>query len=463
MENFINSHALRRVMAKPASQAKQIAILAAVAVIFLILGYGLAILVMPREQLPVTPTAPSALVQPPALNEKTVYTLSWSDIEALAKKEGKVVFAIFGGTHEKEVFGKVCQGFQAKYGIACEVVLGDWYSTVQALIADKQAGRTTGQYDVVFAWSLPFKMAKEAGVVWDVNLREVIPNAKKVPLIANMFGTDMYPTDGRYIPIVWWQVVMLYRKDILGKWPNADVPKSLDPDELLAWVKKYPGRFTYCDPNRGGSGHTFLMGLLYAHYGYEKFAFAGYSEERAREIMYGPGKNGMSFWELLNEIEKYMYQPGNYPQGNVAAIQLFEAGEVWLEPQWIDTVLAEIKEGRLKPEWVGMYIPEPGMPEPWDGVFIAFNAPHKAAALLFINYLLEDGVQAFLAAEEGTFPVVPGAWDLVPPDVKANPAWPVNIPYGDFHKWFYYGPFYFRHAEYMNYMMQKWIEEVAKK
>jgi putative spermidine/putrescine transport system substrate-binding protein len=439
-------------------QPKNYITLAAIAVIFLILGYALALLVTPKPSV-TTPQGPVTYNLP--LNEKTVYAYNWSQIESLAKQEGKVVFAIFGGTHEQDVFNHVCQNFQAKYGIQCQVVLGDWYSTVQSLIADKQAGKTVGQYDVVFLWSLPFKMAKENGVVWDVNLREIIPNAKKVPLLANMFGTDMYPTDGRYIPIVWWQVVMLYRKDILGQWPNADVPKSLD--QLLDWVKKHPGKFTYCDPNKGGSGHTFLMALLYSQYGYDKFSFAGYSEQRAHDIMYSPGKSGMNFWDYLNEIEKYMYQPGNYPQGNVAAIQLFEAGEVLLEPQWIDTVLAEINEGRLKPEWVGMYIPDPGMPEPWDGVIVAFNAPHKAAALLFINYLLEDETQAYIAANEGTFPVVPNAWNLVPADVKANPAWPVNIPYGSFEKWFFYGPFYFRHAEYMNYMMQKWVDEVAKK
>ncbi|MEM1516187.1 MAG: extracellular solute-binding protein, partial [Thermofilum sp.] len=204
----------------------------AVAIIFLLVGYTLALFLAPTAP----STAPPTTVQPTTLplNEKTVYAFEWSQIEQLAKQEGKVVFSIFGGTHEQEVFSEVCRRFTAKYGIQCEVILGDWYSTVQALIADKQAGKTAGQYDVVFLWSLPFKMARENGVVWDVNLREVIPNAKKVPLLAQMFGLDMYPTDGRYVPIVWWQVVMLYRRDKLGEWPNADVPKRLD--QLLDWV-----------------------------------------------------------------------------------------------------------------------------------------------------------------------------------------------------------------------------------
>ncbi|MEZ0345644.1 MAG: extracellular solute-binding protein [Infirmifilum sp.] len=431
-------------------------IMAVLTIIGILVGYVIGYFTAPSAPKAVSPEVTSL-----PFNEKTVYAYNWSQIEQMAKQEGKLVVSIFGGSHEQEVFTHLCQQFQAQYGIQCQVVLSDWYGTIQALIADKQAGKTVGQYDVVLIWSLPFKMAKENGVLWDVNLREVIPNAKNIPALAQAFGVDMYPTDDRYVPIFWWQVAMLYRKDILGAWPNADVPKSLD--QLLDWVKKHPGKFTYCDPNKGGSGHTFLMALAYSEYGYETFAFAGYSDQRAKQIFYSPGKSGMNFWDYLNTIEKYMYQPGNYPQGNVAAIQLFEAGEVWLEPQWIDTVLAEIQEGRLKPEWVGMYYPEPGMPEPWDGFIIAFNAPHKAAALLYLNWILEPQQQAYISASEGTFPVVAKAWDLVPADIKALPAWPVNIPYGNFTAWFYYGPFYFRHAQYMNYIMQKWIDEVAKK
>ncbi len=392
------------------------------------------------------------------LNEKNVYSLSWDQIEQLAKKEGQVVWYGFGSTYERDFFTELCQNFTAETGIKCTYVHGSWFDTVQKIISEKEAGKETGDIDVVLAWSKPFAMAYEAGAVWDVNLAEIIPNSKGIPFVARYFH-DMYPTNGRHLPILAWWVGFLYRKD-LYKYPD-DLPKSFD--ELLDWVKKHPGQFTYCDPNKGGSGHTFLIGLAEWFYGYDKFAFVKFTEEHAKEIFYSKGKYGMNFWEYLNELEKYMYQPGNYPQGNKATIELFEAGEVTLEPMWISITMQEVESGRLDPNWVGMYIPEPTMPGPFDGVFIPFNAPHKAAALVFINWLLSNKVQALIPQKIGAYPAVTEAWKDVPDEVKKQPWWPINPPYNDLIKWREFGPLWFRHADYMFWMMKTWVDEVARK
>ncbi len=450
------------------------------AVILLIIGlgvgYGIGVSVAPAKVQTVTTTVAgkastvtltttitktitaAAPTLPSKLNEKNVYSLTWDQIVKLAKKEGEVIWYGFGSTYERDFFTELCKKFEKETGIKCTYVHGHWFDTVQRLISEKKAGKEVGGIDVVLAWSKPFAMAYEAGAVWDVNLAEIIPNAKGIPFVARYFH-DMYPTNGRHLPILAWWVGFLYRKDLL-KYPD-DLPKSFD--ELLDWVKKHPGKFTYCDPNKGGSGHTFLIGLAEWFYGYDKFAFADFSEERAKEIFYSKGKYGKNFWEYLNELEKYMYQPGTYPQGNKATIELFEAGEVWLEPMWISITMQEVKAGRLDPKWVGMYIPEPTMPGPFDGVFIPFNAPHKAAALVFINWLLSDKIQALIPQKIGAYPAVTEAWKLVPEDVKKQPWWPINDPYKDLIKWRKYGPLWYRHADYMFWMMKTWIDEVARK
>ncbi len=436
------------------------------------LGYGIASVTIPAGVTTVTATTTVSVgaktvtttvtktvgAEITELNERNVYSLTWDQIEELAKKEGEVIWYGFGSTYERDFFTELCQQFQAETGIKCTYVHGSWFDTVQKIISEKEAGKEVGEIDVVLAWSKPFAMAYEAGAVWDVNLAEIIPNAKGIPFVARYFH-DMYPTNGRHLPILAWWVGFLYRKDLL-KYPD-DVPKSFD--ELLDWVKKNPGKFTYCDPNKGGSGHTFLIGLAEWFYGYDKFAFAKFSEERAKEIFYSKGKYDMNFWEYLNELEKYMYQPGNYPQGNKATIELFEAGEVILIPMWISITMQEVEAGRLDPDWVGMYIPEPTMPGPFDGVFIPFNAPHKAAALVFINWLLSDKVQALIPQKIGAYPAVTEAWNLVPDEVKKKPWWPINDPYNDLVKWRSYGPLWYRHADYMFWMMQTWVDEVARK
>lgn len=401
---------------------------------------------------------PLSLAQPITLTKKNVYSLSWDEILKLAKREGEVIWYGFGSTYERDFFTKLCEMFTKKYGIKATYVHGHWFDTVQRLISEKEAGKKVGGIDVVLAWSKPFEMAYEKGAVWDVNLAEIIPNAKGIPFVAKYFH-DMYPTNGRHLPILAWWVGFLYRKDIL-KYPD-DVPTSFD--QLLDWVKKHPGKFTYCDPNKGGSGHTFLMGLAEWFYGYDKFAFTKFDEKYAGKLFSSPGKYGMNFWQYLNELEKYMYQPGNYPQGNKATIELFEAGEVWLEPMWVSITMQEVATGRLDPSWVGMYIPKPTMPGPFDGVFIPFNAPHKAAALVFINFLLSPEVQKLIPQEIGAYPAVTEAWKLVPEKVKKQPWWPINPPYNDLVKWRNFGPLWYRHADYMFFIMKKWIDEVARK
>ena len=459
------------------STSKPLLIGVVLLIIGIIVGYGIGVAMVKPVEKTVTSTVTTTVtgaaqtvtvtktltaaapgVAPGKLNEKNVYTLSWDQIVELAKKEGKVVWYGFGSTYERDFFTELCKEFEKETGIKAVYVHGHWFDTVQRLISEKEAGKTVGEIDVVLAWSKPFAMAYEAGAVWDVNLAEIIPNAKGIPFVARYFH-DMYPTNGRHLPILAWWVGFLYRKDLL-KYPD-DVPKSFD--ELLDWVKKHPGKFTYCDPNKGGSGHTFLIGLAEWFYGYDKFAFAKFSEERAKEIFYSKGKYGMTFWEYLNELEKYCYQPGTYPQGNKATIELFEAGEVILIPMWISITMQEVQAGRLDPKWVGMYIPEPTMPGPFDGVFIPFNAPHKAAALVFINWLLSKKVQALIPQKIGAYPAVTEAWKDVPDEVKKQPWWPINEPYKDLVKWRNYGPLWYRHADYMFYMMKKWVDEVARK
>jgi len=394
---------------------------------------------------------------PQKLDTKNVYTLSWDQIVKLAKKEGQVVWYGFGSTYERNFFTSLCQMFTKETGIKCTYVHGSWFDTVQRLISEKKAGKTVGSIDVVLAWSKPFEMAYKAGAVYDVNLAEIIPNAKGIPFVPRYFH-DMYPTNGRHLPILSWWVGFLYRKDLLKP---SQLPQSFD--DLLKWVKEHPGKFTYCDPNKGGSGHTFLMGLAEWYYGYDRFAFAVFSKKHADELFNSPGKYNMSFWDYLNTLEKYMYMPGTYPQGNKATIELFEAGKVWLEPMWISITMQEVESGRLNPKWVGMYIPKPTMPGPFDGVFIPFNAPHKAAALVFINWLLSDKVQAMIPEKIGAYPAVTKAWNLVPQSVKEQPWWPKNPPYNNLTAWRDFGPLWFRNADYMFYIMQQWVNLVARK
>jgi len=382
---------------------------------------------------------------------KTLLSLSWNDIVAKAKKEGQVIWYGYGAEWDKLFFLKLAKEFQQKYGIKVTYVHGDWFSTIKKLEAEKKAGRQVGDVDVAFVWSVPFEQALKEGLVWDFPIVLVIPNAKNLIDPSLMLYNDMVPTGGKFIPFIWWQVAFIYNKKHVSQ---SELP---DFDHLLAWCKAHPGKFTYSDPNKGGSGHTFLISVIYWLYGYDKFAFKPFSQARADKIFNSPGKNGMTLWQYLNTLEKYMYQPGNYPPGNSAAMELFAKGLVWLEPQWLDVLAEWIKEGRVDPNSVGTYDPEPGIAVGgMDGMFIPWNAPHKYAAMVLINFLISKDVQYRLVTERGgVYPVVKGVWEQVNDSIKAK--WHL-IPLKTLEEHFLQ-----RHADYMFYAMKKWTDEVARK
>ncbi len=377
--------------------------------------------------------------------------MSWDQIVQKAKEEGEVNWYGYGAEWDRLFYQKLAQEFEKEYGIKVNYVHGDWFSTIEKLKADKQAGKEVGEVDVAFVWSVPFKEAMDQGLVWDFPVVLVLPNAKKLIDPSLMLYNDMVPVAGKFVPFVWWQVVFIYNKKYVDEnnLPNFDT--------LLDWAKANPGKFTYSDPNKGGSGHTFLISVIYWLYGYDKFAFKPFSEERADKIFNSPGKNGMSLWEYLNELEKYMYQPGNYPAGNAAAMELFAREEVWLEPQWLDVLAEWIKEGRVNPDEVGTYDPDPGIAVGgFDGMFIPWNAPNKFAAMVLINYLISEEVQYKLVTERGgIYPVVQGVWEKVPDEIKQK--WKM-LPIEELEE-----KFLQRHAEYMFYAMKKWTDEVARK
>ncbi len=378
---------------------------------------------------------------------------SWDQVVKLAKQEGEVTWYGYGTDFDKTYYTGLIKGFEAEYGIKSTYVNGSWFDTVQKLIAEKKAGKEVGNADLVFSWSVPFRNAWNAGVVWKYPVSYVVPNARNVIDVDMLEYTDMLPVHGAFLPFLWWQVGFLYNKKMV-----KNPPKSLD--DLLAWCKAHPGKFTYSDPNKGGSGHTFLMTIIEWLYGYNTYynqMGLPFNNDLAEPLWNSKSPKGYSLWGYLNELEKYMYQPGFYPAGNSAAISLFSKNVVWLEPQWMDTTAEWVKEGMVDPNTVAFYIPKPSFDAGgMDGLFIPWNAPHKYAAMLLENYLLSKEVQMkFITAQRAIFPVIKGVWNSAPQSSKSTSYW---IPFKEVTK-----NLWFRSAEYMDRAMKDWTDEVVRK
>jgi putative spermidine/putrescine transport system substrate-binding protein len=374
---------------------------------------------------------------------------SWDRIVDMAKKEGKVQISAWGGPEVKDHYNKLVRSFEKAYGIKADYTHGDWFSAQQQVLGDVENKVTEGKIDAIFLWGKPFSNLLQGNGVWEVPILDLLPNARQIAYRPELgrFVHDMVPTYGTFVPHINWQNCYVYDK---SKYKRSDMPNKVT--DVLEWAKAHKGEFTYCDFNKGGSGHTFGMMLIYELTGgYEKYAFKPYDPSVA-------DNEWDALWDFLTELEEYCYQSGTYPQGNSAVAQLFSAGEISFCPNW-DTVMGgQVKQGFLDPDRLGMYVPEPGIFSPLDGFTIPVNAPNKAAALLFLNHITSVESQANVIVDVGAYPAVTEAWDTAPQSIKDKPWHPEK----DLQNWRDLGTVGARHGEYMFRMMQDWIDKVAR-
>jgi len=90
-------------------------------------------------------------------------------------------------------------------------------------------------------------------------------------------------------------------------------------------------------------------------------------------------------------------------------------------PAWEDHLAGLQKRGEVRPE-IKFYIPEMGMNGGGNGVAIPQNAPHPAAAAVFVNWLTSAETQSAFNRDFGTAPMHAEADDsfaLVPNEQRA--------------------------------------------
>ncbi|WP_374445727.1 extracellular solute-binding protein [Stella sp.] len=375
---------------------------------------------------------------------------SWAEIEQQGRKEGQLLVSAWGSAEAKEMFNKLCGQFEKKYGIKTAYRHGDWFAAQQQVLNEVKDKKEQGSIDAIFLWGKPFSNLLQGGGVWEVPILDMLPNARRIAYRPELgrFVHDMVPTYGCFVPQVNYQNCFVYDKK---KFKKSDMPQTVDG--VLDWAKKNKGQFTYCDVNKGGSGHTWVMMLIYALTGgYEKYAFRPFDKDVA-------AKDWKPLWDYLKELEQYMYRPGTYPQGNNAVAQLFSAEEITFCPNWDGTMAQEVRGGRLDPDRLGVFVPEPGIFSPCDGFTIPTNAPHKAAALLFLDYILSVEAQMEVPRIMASYPVVTEAWERLPEKERNEPWHPVQ----NLRQWRDLGRTGARHGEYMFQMMTEWVDRIARR
>ncbi len=96
----------------------------------------------------------------------------------------------------------------------------------------------------------------------------------------------------------------------------------------------------------------------------------------------------------MNGLEPYLWRQGHtYPAGHPRQQELFANGEVYFDMSYNPNEAASlIAQGRY-PESARTFVFDSGTIGNTHYVAIAFNSPHKAAAMVLANLLLDPAVQ----------------------------------------------------------------------
>jgi putative spermidine/putrescine transport system substrate-binding protein len=194
-----------------------------------------------------------------------------------------------------------------------------------------------------------------------------------------------YATGGYLVPVYRNQTGLLYDPE---KVPNP--PQTWA--EFTAWLDANPGQFAFNDPSKGGSGQAFVQAAIVNILDDE----AGY--QGATELDQSKVANWPKVWEWFNANEDKF----TVTASNNDSIDRVNQGEVMMAPAWDDDTAVSLAKGTLFKR-AKLYIPEFGMPGGGDSLGIPANAPHKAAAMLFVAYLIRPDVQKQLNATIGSY------------------------------------------------------------
>ena len=311
-----------------------------------------------------------------------VGSLSWDEIVAEADGQ-EVFFYMWGGSDSINRFvqGYIGERVAEDFGITLNMVpVTDASVFVNKVLGEKQAGRTeNGSVDLMWINGENFRTMKENDLLFGP-YADRLPNMEYVdtsdPVIEFDFG---YPVEGYESPYGGAQFVMVH--------DSARVPDPPDSiEELFAWARENPGRFTYPAPP-DFNGSAFVRHVFYHVAGGSEQFQGPFDQELFDEV-------APETWEMLNELEPYLWREGEtYPETRTQLQGLFANGEVEFDMDYNPRYAANlILQGRY-PQSARTFVFEGGTLTNTHYVAIPFNSPHKAAAMVVANVILDPGTQ----------------------------------------------------------------------
>lgn len=185
-------------------------------------------------------------------------------------------------------------------------------------------------------------------------------------------------------------------------------PKTLD--DLLAWIKDNPGKFTYNSPKSGGSGGAFVTTVL------DKYV----PEADRKKMAVGYEKDLQSLWDegfaTLRDLNPYVFQNGVYPNGNQLILDMLASGQISMAPVWSDMFIDGKNKGSIPESVSYTQISNPSFTGGAAYLGIPSSSPRQEGALKLVNFVLTPEAQAMIVREIAGFPAI--SLNKLPADIQ---------------------------------------------
>ncbi|NCC36344.1 MAG: ABC transporter substrate-binding protein, partial [Chloroflexia bacterium] len=337
---------------------------------------------------------PAAPAQPEAPAAAAFDLDDWASVEAAARGQ-TLNWYMWGGSESINRFVDEFYGtaLKERYDITLNrVPVADAVDVVNQILSEKEAGVDPGAVDVIWINGENFLSLKQAAMLLPDWSRR-IPNASLVdwdnPAIYLDFGE---PVEGYESPWSSAQFQLIYDS---ARMSADELPRSYA--ELMTWVEANPGRFTYIAPGPGAfQGTRFVKGALFELSG-DPGLWLAYDEAVWNE--WSP-----QVWAYFNAMKPHLWREGaTYPRDENELHRLFANREIDFSiTQAIAGAGPLIAEGLL-PETSRAFVFDNYMIGDFNYLTIPSNAPHKAAALVLANLILEPEFQAAQILPENGF------------------------------------------------------------
>ncbi|MDP5254062.1 MULTISPECIES: ABC transporter substrate-binding protein [unclassified Vibrio] len=303
---------------------------------------------------------------------------------ALSQAETVQFYAWGGSAQVNGYLQWANQQLQQQYGITLNhVKLADTSDAVSRVLAEKAAGNDDrGSVDLIWINGENFAAMSRHHLLlkdWVADLPNFsLTNPDKNPAMTKDFGLD---TQGQEAP--WGKAAMVFYYN--SRYIEAP-PEDLQ--QLLAFAKQFPGRFTYPLPS-DYLGITFL-----------KYALLALNKDNT-DPLYQPVTQAnfermtAPLWQYLDQLHPLMWRQGQYRLRQASQLQkLMSDQELLLSFSFTSAEIPSAVTRYDLPESIRTYAMKDGSLGNIHFVGIPYNTAHPEAAKKVVNFFLSPQAQA---------------------------------------------------------------------